>query len=243
MFDVTETKRAEEQLHKNMDVLRRTMQDRHRLLMRLEDAQEEERRRIAADIHDDPIQVISAADLRAQRLARQISDPQLRGEVEALQATLAQSVERLRHLLFELRPPSLDREGLVAALRAYVSGREGPDVVIEDELPGEPAPDIRALLFRIAQEALTNAWKHSGAKRVTVSVVAEEGGIRLRIVDDGGGFDAAAPPPDHGHIGLPTMVERAELAGGRCQIESQPGGGTTVDAWLPLGPAMPATPT
>jgi PAS domain S-box-containing protein len=243
MFDVTETKRAEEQLHKNMDVLRRTMLDRHRLLMRLEDAQEEERRRIAADIHDDPIQVISAADLRAQRLARQISDPELRAEVEVLQATLAQSVERLRHLLFELRPPSLDREGLVAALRAYVSGREGPEVVIEDKLPGEPAPDIRALLFRIAQEALTNAWKHSGAKRVTVSVVAEEGGIRLRIVDDGVGFDAAAPPPDHGHIGLPTMVERAELAGGRCQIESQPGGGTTVDAWLPLGPAVPATPT
>lgn len=240
MFDVTETKRAEEQLHRNMDILRRTMQDRHRLLMRLEDAQEEERRRIAADIHDDPIQVISAADLRAQRLARQISDPELRAEVEALQATLAQAVERLRHLLFELRPPSLDREGLVAALRAYASGREGPEILVEDQLTGEPASDIRGLLYRIAQEALTNARKHSGAARVTVSVVSEEGGIRLRVVDDGVGFDTSSRAPDRGHIGLPTMVERAELAGGRCRIESEPGRGTTVDAWLPLGLAVPA---
>jgi signal transduction histidine kinase len=76
---------------------------------------------------------------------------------------------------------------------------------------------------------------------VTVSVVTEEGGIRLRIVDDGVGFDASLRQPDRGHIGLPTMVERAELAGGRCRIESEPGRGTTVDAWLPLGPAVPAT--
>jgi PAS domain S-box-containing protein len=241
MFDVTETKRAEERLHRSLDILRRTMQDRHRLLMRLEDAQEEERRRVAADIHDDPIQVISAADLRAQQLALRIEDPKLRAEVEALQETLARAVERLRHLLFELRPPPLDREGLVAALRAYVSGGEGPEVLVEDTLAAEPAADIRALLFRIAQEALTNARKHSSAERVTVSVMSEEGGIHLQIVDDGVGFDATVPASDRGHIGLPTMVERAELAGGRCRIDSEPGRGTTVDAWLPLGPAVPTT--
>jgi PAS domain S-box-containing protein len=242
MYDVTETKHAEEQLQRSLDILRRTMLDRHRLLMRLEDAQEEERRRVAADIHDDPIQVISAADLRAQQLALRISDPELRAEVEALQQTMAHAVERLRHLLFELRPPSLDREGLVAALRAYASGGEGPEVRVEEALAAEPAPDVRALLFRIAQEALRNARKHSHAAHVAVSVVSEEGGIRLRIADDGVGFDLSVPASDRGHIGLPTMVERAELAGGRCRIDSEPGRGTTVDAWLPLGPAVPATP-
>lgn len=241
MYDVTETKRAEERLRRSLDILRRTMQDRHRLLMRLEDAQEEERRRVADDIHDDSIQVISAADIRAQGLARRISDPELRAEAEALRETLAEAVERLRHLLFELRPPALDREGLVAALRAYAAGRDGPEVRVRDELASEPPPDIRALVFRIAQEALTNARKHSRSATVTVSVSSEEGGVRLRVVDDGVGFDPSERG-DPGHIGVPTMIERAELAGGRCLIESAPGRGTTVDAWLPLGPAVSATP-
>jgi PAS domain S-box-containing protein len=243
MHDVTETKRAEERLRRSLDILRRTMQDRHRLLMRLEDAQEEERRRVADDIHDDSIQVISAADIRAQALAHRISDPELRAEAEALRQTLGEAVERLRLLLFELRPPALDREGLVAALRSYASGRDGPEVRVEDALGAEPPPDIRALLFRIAQEALTNARKHAGSERVTVSLSSEEGGIRLRVVDDGVGFDATGTSdPGPGHIGVSTMIERAELAGGRCRIDSAPGRGTTVDAWLPLGPAVPATP-
>jgi PAS domain S-box-containing protein len=242
MYDVTDRKRTEERLRRSLEILRRTMEDRRRLLMRLEGAQEEERRRIASDIHDDSIQVISAADLKAQALSRSLTDPDLRHDAEELRETLHEAVIRLRHLLFELRPPSLDREGLVPALRSYTAGIEGPDVAVVDELASEPPADIRALLFRIAQEAITNARKHAHASRITVTLTTAEGGVRLRVTDDGVGFD---PPrgvePVAGHIGVPTMIERAELAGGRCRIESKPGTGTTVEAWLPLGPAVPAS--
>jgi PAS domain S-box-containing protein len=140
MTDITRTKLVEGRLRTSMDVLRRTTEDRRQLLVRLEDAQEEERRRIASDIHDDPIQVMSAADIRAEMLARQIEDPDLRQEAEDLRDVIRSSVERLRHLLFELRPPALEREGLVPALRACL-GDEDPVTEIEDALPLEPPPE------------------------------------------------------------------------------------------------------
>ena len=241
MSDLSQQKQAEEKLRKSLDVLRRTMEDRRKLLLRLEDAQEEERRRIAADIHDDSIQVMSAADIRAQSLARQITDPALRAEADELRETIRAAVDRLRHLLFELRPPALDREGLVSALRAYSSGGT-PVPEIVDRLRSEPPPDIRVILFRIAQEAIANARKHADAAAITVSLATEDGGVRVVVTDDGRGFDTAVlETPQPGHIGLPTMVERAELAGGRCRIESRPeGGGTTLDAWVPFGMAVPA---
>jgi PAS domain S-box-containing protein len=234
MTDITRTKLVEGRLRTSMDVLRRTMEDRRLLLLRLEDSQAEERRRIASDIHDDPIQVMSAADIRAEMLARQIEDPELRQEAEDLRDVIRSSVERLRHLLFELRPPALEREGLVPALRACL-GDEDPVPEIEDALPFEPAPELRAILFRIAQEAIANARKHASATRIRVSIGALDGGVRLAITDDGIGFDVGViESPEPGHIGLPTMIERAQLAGGGCEVHSEPGRGTTVSAWLPL---------
>jgi len=234
MTDITRTKRVEGRLRRSLDVLRRTMEDRRQLLLRLEDVQEEERRRIASDIHDDPIQVMSAADIRAQVLAHQIEDPELRQEAEELRDVIRSSVERLRHLLFELRPPALDREGLVPALRAYV-GDADPVPEIEDALPFEPPSELRAILFRIAQEAIANARKHASPTRIHVSIAALDGGVRMVITDDGLGFDVGViGSPEPGHIGLPTMIERAQLAGGGCEVRSEPGRGTTVSAWLPL---------
>jgi PAS domain S-box-containing protein len=234
MTDITGTKRVEDRLRRSLDVLRRTMEDRRQLLLRLEDAREEERRRIASDIHDDPIQEMSAADIRAQALAYQIQDPELRQEAEELRDVIRSSVERLRHLLFELRPPTLASEGLVPALRACV-GDADPLPEIEDALPFEPPSELRAILFRIAQEAIANARKHASATRIHVSIVGFDGGVRLVITDDGLGFDVGViESPEPGHIGLPTMIERAQLAGGGCEVQSEPGRGTTVSAWLPL---------
>jgi len=234
MTDITRTKRVEDRLRRSLDVLRRTMEDRRQLLLRLEDAREEERRRIASDIHDDPIQVMSAADIRAQALAHQIQDPELRQEAEELRDVIRSSVERLRHLLVELRPPTLDREGVVPALRAYL-GEGDPVPEIEDALPFEPPSELRAILFRIAQEAIANARKHASATRICVSIAALDGCVRLVITDDGLGFDVGViESPEPGHIGLPTMIERAQLAGGGCEVRSEPGRGTTVSAWLPL---------
>jgi two-component system, NarL family, sensor histidine kinase UhpB len=234
MTDITRTKRIEDRLRRSLDVLRRTMEDRRQLLLRLEDAREEERRRIASDIHDDPIQVMSAADIRAQALAHQIRDPELRQEAEELRDVIRSSVERLRHLLFELRPPTLASEGLVPALRACV-GDADPVPEIEDALQFDPPSEPRAILFRIAQEAIANARKHASATRIHVSIAAFDGGVRLVITDDGLGFDVGViESPEPGHIGLPTMIERAQLAGGGCEVHSEPGRGTTVSAWLPL---------
>ena len=234
MIDITQTKRAQEKLRRSADALRRTMEERRRLLLRLEAAQEEERRRIASDIHDDPIQVMSAADMRAQALAQRIEDPDVRKEAEDLREVIRSAVERLRHLLFELRPPSLDREGLAAALHTWAGDAE-PAPSIENGLPTEPPRETQAILFRIAQEAIANARKHAGADRIVVSIAEEDGGVRLVVSDDGIGFDPRVfVVPEPGHIGLSTMVERAELAGGRCEIESDPGHGTSVRAWLPL---------
>jgi PAS domain S-box-containing protein len=234
MTDITGTKRAEDRLRRSMDVLRRTMEDRRQLLLRLDDARVEERRRIASDIHDDPIQVMSAADIRAQALAHRIEDPELRQEAEELGDVIRSSVERLRHLLFDLRPPALDREGLVPALRAYL-GDEDPALEIEDSLSFEPPSELRAILFRIAQEAIANARKHASATRIQVSIAATDGCVRLVIADDGLGFDVGViESPEPGHIGLPTMIERAHLAGGGCEVRSEPGRGTTVSAWLPI---------
>lgn len=242
MLDITEQKRAEEKLKRSLEVVRRSAAERRALLVRLEEAQEEERRRIAADIHDDSIQVITAADLRLSALKRTVDDPELLREVEQIHETLRLAADRLRQLLFELHPPALDQEGLAAAIRTYLSDRDpGLEFTVDDRLQDEPPAEVRTILFRIAQEAVSNALKHAGAGRLDVLVASEDRGIKLRVADDGKGFEAgglANPAP--GHIGLPTMVERAELAGGWCRVDSKPGGGTTVEVWIPLAEAEPS---
>jgi signal transduction histidine kinase len=238
MVDVTEHRETEETLRRSVAALRRTMDDRRRLLVRLESAQAEERRRIADDVHDDSVQVMTAAHLAAQALVERIGDEELQQAAAELRDTLRDAVGRLRHLLFELHPPALERDGLASALRAYGAGRPTPAVVVEDGLPAEPPEDVRALLFRIAQEAITNARKHAEADRVRVTLDPQDRGIRLCVVDDGCGFDlSVVDDPDPGHIGLSGMIERAELAGGRLRIDSRRGGGTAIEAWLPLGGA------
>ena len=238
MQDITEQKQAEERLRWSLEVLRRTVQQRRELSQRLESAQEEERRRIASDIHDDSIQVMSAVDMRLQLLA-QLGPEAVAGEdLHDIQRTVQDSIERLRHLLFELRPLALDRDGLVVALEQYVehtARNAGWTWEVTDELDREPPPDLRAILYRIAQEAIGNAGKHAHASRMEVVVAGEPTGVSVTVRDDGRGFDAvAASEPQPGHLGLATMVERAELTGGHCRVTSAPGAGTTVEVWLPL---------
>ena len=247
MLDITAQKEAEEKLRWSLEVLRRTLQERRELAQRLESAQEEERRRIAADIHDDPIQAMSAVDLRLQLLAASPGNAAA-AELTELHETVTRSIERLRSLLFELRPTALDREGLVPALSVYLehTGSDpGWSFEVVDALDAEPPPEMRAILYRIAQEAVTNARKHAAASRVDVSVTGSRDGVTIEIRDDGRGFDVEeAMRPRPGHLGLSTMIERAELLGGRCHISSEPGRGTVVTCWLPwdAGGPVPGVP-
>jgi PAS domain S-box-containing protein len=236
MLDITERKHAEDKLRRSLEVLRRTLQQRRQLAQRLETAQEEERRRIAADIHDDPIQVMSAIDMRLQMLA-QSSEAARPDQITDLQVEVRAAIERLRNLLFELRPTALDREGLVAALRLYMdhtARQTGWTFDVRSTLEGEPVPEQRALLYRIAQEAVTNARKHADATHVQIDLGPAGEGVMLRIADDGRGFSPESQRPRPGHLGLSTMVERAELAGGWTRVTSGPGRGAIVECWLPI---------
>ncbi|HMJ96451.1 MAG TPA: ATP-binding protein, partial [Thermoleophilaceae bacterium] len=218
-----------------------------RLLTELVVAEEETRRRIALDIHDDTAQAVAAAGLRMDALAAELKDPAERAAVLKAREALIEANRRLRRLLFELRPPALDEAGLGAALELFLTDsftHDGFDWSVENRLDDEPAPEARAILYRVALEALTNVRKHANASLVEVLLERRGVGVMLQVVDDGAGFDLPPPdaPAEPGHIGLVSMRERAEAAGGRFAMTSAPGSGTTVEFWMPEKNARPATP-
>ncbi len=230
LSDVTAEKEAE--------ASRRRSEARVRMLLeRLVRAQEEERARIAQDIHDDSVQIMTAAALRIASLRRQLAATPHAETLARLEGTVNEAIGRLRRLLFELRPRALDHEGLAAALRLYLDRLEqetGLRWAVQDRLVVEPDPQTRMALFRIAQEALTNVRKHAQAHRVEVTVEERDDGYLLRVRDDGRGFrltDQGMGSPDH--LGLASMRERAEMAGGWFRVDPRPGLGTTVEAWVP----------
>jgi signal transduction histidine kinase len=142
----------------------------------------------------------------------------------------------LRVLMFELRPPALDRGGLVAAVRDLLAELDGsfPRCRVDDDLTDEPPEKIRTVAYRIVAEALANVQRHSHASDVQVLLTERDGGLLVRVRDDGVGIPAETLEGGRpGHLGLTSMRERAEAAGGWSRIDSGPAG-TTVEAWLPL---------
>ncbi len=214
--------------------LERSIAVRRAVHTRLVSAGEDERRRIAADIHDDSIQVVTAAGIRLLILRRSLADPAHIQLLDDVSETITLAISRLRHLLFELRPTALDHEGLGPALRMYLDVAEeetSTSYHLDDHLTSQPSEASRVILYRIAQEVLTNVRKHACAGRVTVTLAERDDGYYVRVADDGIGFDteAAARP---GHLGLATIEERAALAGGWLRVESAPDCGTTVEFWI-----------
>jgi PAS domain S-box-containing protein len=229
--DVTERHQAHERLL-------RLDEQRRRLLGRVVWAQEEERRRIAGEVHDDAIQTIAAARLMLTTFRDQLGDDRQRRLLDHLEEAVSSSLRRLRTLVFDLRPAQLDDDGLAAALREYLAetARQGGFVAeLRDELVREPPAEVRVIAYRICQEALTNVRVHARAGRVEVRLEETQGGLLVSVADDGVGFDPdrarAAPRP--GHLGLTSMSERATMADGWWRVDSQPGHGTTVRFWLP----------
>jgi signal transduction histidine kinase len=160
----------------------------------------------------------------------------LRASLTEAREAARDAVGRLRHLIFKLSPPALDTAGLVAALEILldeVSRVWGPAGALESDLRVEPSSELRALVYRIASEAVSNAAKHAQASRITVSVENRDGGVWMRIADDGIGLDVdAARNVAPGHIGLESMRERAEAAGGWWRVTSRPETGTRVEFWV-----------
>lgn len=236
-LDITDRVNAEEQLRRSLELLREAAERQHRLMGQLLAAHEEERSRLSENIHDDTIQVITAIGLRLDVLRHRIGDPQAHEDIDKLQHVVRNAVGRLRHLVFELRPPELDGRGLVPALRTYLAQNadpEGPEYRIVDRLTREPPDPLRLTLYRMAQEALTNARKHSRATHVTVEVADSIDGYMLRVADDGVGCSPElALRPRPGHLGLAALRERAELVGGSLRVTSELDAGTSVEIRLP----------
>jgi len=236
--DLTERREAQRRLDETFATAQR-----QRIFARLIAAQEEERLRIASDIHDDTVQAMTATSLRMQQLRRHLSEPDQIELLTRLEDAVRESIVRLRRLMFDLRPASLDRSGLAAALRELLErlhDETSIGVTLENRLTIEPEGGIRTALYRIAQEALANVKKHSGASHVGVELKTLGGGCQVTIEDDGRGFDTAAADGLPGHLGLVSMRERAQIAGGWWAVKCPPEGGTSVQFWLPQEPEVPA---
>jgi signal transduction histidine kinase len=215
--------------------LRRAETERGTLIRHLTRAKEEERGRIAEEIHDDTVQTLVAVQMRLQALGVRATDETSSEMLAELGRVTAGSIGRLRTLMFELRSDLLDRYGLAGMLRELLRRTEeqfGIGFRVADRLQSEPGPEARANAYRIAQEAIANVRKHARASMIRVTLDARDGGVMVTVEDDGRGFDVAAVPPCE-HAGLRFMRERADRAGGWFEAASGDGLGTTITAWIP----------
>jgi two-component system sensor histidine kinase UhpB len=195
-------------------------------------AQEEERARVARDLHDEVNQSLTGLLLRLEAV-REEAPPELEAELAETRALANQAMRELLSLARQLRPTALDDLGLTAALAGQVEQVSRPDLetklVTEGEF-GDLDEDVQLVVYRVAQEALTNAARHSSAGRIAVSLRRSGRGVHLEVADDGRGF--AFEQSERG-LGIGGMRERALLVGGELTIESRPGQGTTVRLSIP----------
>lgn len=206
------------------------------------DAQEEERRRIARELHDETAQELTALLVRIRLAADGSREPSTRERLAELRAATARILDGVRRLARELRPTILDDLGLVEAVRAYsqdIAVRSALRITVRaGDFSGRLDPTRELVLYRVVQEALSNAVKHADARTVDVSFERRDGLVRATIGDNGRGFDPAkmaVPSPTGQGLGLLGMRERLSLVGGQLEIDARPGGGTTVRAVVPLG--------
>jgi two-component system sensor histidine kinase UhpB len=196
------------------------------------EAQEEERKRVARDLHDEVNQALTALLLRLEAAA-QHSPPQLKAELDETKQLANQAMQELLDLARQLRPAALDDHGLSAALAGHVReyDRRGVNASFRLEAKLDELPqDVELVIYRVAQEALTNAARHSGAGQIDVSLGRMDSRIVLEVSDDGKGF--AFAEEDKG-LGLSGMRERALLVDGTLDIDSRPGRGTKVRLEVP----------
>ena len=232
--DVTERHEADEKL-------RQLQAERGSLLEQTVHATEQERKRVAAELHDGPVQHLTALDLKLEGLRGQLGSRDASAAAELLdrlQDRLRAEVKELRRMMAGLRPPMLDERGLPAALQEHLGGLDrGADLTwsLQADLAGRLDPSHEVILYRVAQEAITNVLKHANAHQARISLRESAGRVVLEVGDDGIGFDPSIQAASrlNGHFGLLGMRERVELAGGEWTVVTRPGEGTLVKADLP----------
>lgn len=204
-------------------------------------AQEQERRRIAQELHDEPLQLLVHLGRRLESLETERGVPAaIAAELRAAREQTTTIANRLRMLVGGLRPPALEHFGLVAALRGFLVATEDETGIRTDfQVGGDETrlpPEVELGAFRITQEAVNNVIRHAHAKSLRVWLEFRKDAFALRVSDDGEGFDPALldQAPESARLGLLGMRERAEILGGRVQIRTGPTVGTTVEARIPL---------
>ena len=212
--------------------------------MRIVEAQEAERSRLAQEIHDGPAQALSNTIFQVEYIERVIeSDPMLaRTELRLLRELLRRELGDVRAFISQLRPPMLDQLGLdgaIAESAEYTRTLTGIDVELDLAAPTDTLSDgQRTVVLRVTQEALQNVRKHASAGNVVVATRLDDDGWSLEVRDDGRGFDVGAVAArGRRNFGLQFMRERAELIGARFDVRSRPDGGTVVRLAIPTGPA------
>lgn len=210
---------------------------RSHLLSRLIEAQEDERKRIARDLHDDVGQALTSALVSIKMLEQSKHTPQAQAKIEALRQIVNETLTTVRLLSRQLRPSALDDLGLAAALERYISEftNRYPHLAVDFHCSvTNRLPTMEEIsLYRIIQEAMTNAARHSGASTVSVLVSQREGRVQAIIEDNGHGFDVNCMRRAGSSVGLHSMLERTQLLGGKLDIESN-ANGTTVYVEIPL---------
>ncbi|MFC1902365.1 sensor histidine kinase, partial [Chloroflexota bacterium] len=223
---------------------KRMEENLHFFLQHITKAQEEERRRIAHELHDDTIQALVAHSIQIDDIAsniKRLRKHDISRYLEELYNQVNNIMQGLRRLSQDLRPAALDRLGLMPALEwlasnmAEYSGIEATVRVIG--VVRRLSDEVELVLFRIVQEALRNVWKHAKATEASIIVEFEDNRIRIIVKDNGSGFSltySVADLPRSGKLGLAGMRERSELLGGAITIESELKKGTTIIAELPI---------
>lgn len=217
--------------------LQRTQAEREALLVRAVEASDDERRRIAADLHDGPVQDLAGISYSLSAAAQTGASPATRSTLEQAAAGTRDAMRRLRSLLVEIHPPNLRASGLDAALADLLAPFRASGAETELKVDASLGLDEEAerIVYRAAAEALRNVERHARANRIAVSVERDEAGVQLVVADNGAGF---APEDrerrrEEGHVGLSLLEELAARAGGRLDVRSAPGEGTTFELELP----------
>jgi signal transduction histidine kinase len=230
-----------EALEREVGERRRAEQQIKALFGRLVSTQEEERRRIARDIHDQVGQQMTALRMHLEVLrTRTEDDPAMSDQVDRTQRLAEELDHCIDFLTWQLRPSTLDHLGLAASLQGLVRGWSERFGIVAEFVSSAPdmrlGVDVETNLYRITQEALHNVVKHAQARSVSVMLTHRDQHAMLVIEDDGRGFDgmAIADPQGASGFGLVSMRQRATLAGGELEIDSTPGAGTSIFVRVPL---------
>ena len=231
-------KESEDELSHTAARLEEAMAARRHLLNNIAAGGDEARRRFASALHDDSLQLLTAAELQLERCRADSNGSHQGPQLDQVRHTLRKVEDSLRRLLTNVSPEPLQLPG---DLREAISERleslrirAGIEPHIDISVPADVPPAIQAIILKNIAEALNNVEKHARATKLMVAVEAVDGGVRVAVSDDGTGFVVAESVRMPGHIGLVAMRERAQLAGGWCRIESEPGTGTRISFWVPM---------